>query len=372
MWMDVHRFALSMFGGMVGAACAEGAELGKGAELKKSGPQLGPALNELQVIGSHNSYHIASPPGLFAKLVEKHGVAESWNYTHPALVRQLDGGVRQFELDIFADPKGGLFSSPLARTLVVGDEGKELSFSKESLAAPGFKVLHIPDIDCWSNAPTLVIALRQMADWSGRNPRHLPVMILLECKDRRQGELPTVPVTISRALLMDLEKEILSVMPVERIITPDDVRGGEATLREGVMKRGWPDVDSLRGKFFFALDNTDAIRDRYLETNPSLEGRLLFVSGPTADAPSAAWFKCNDPVAEQRRIRELVKAGFLVRTRAETNKPDPEMREKAFESGAQWISTDYFGGEGDYRVGFGKDGLVRRNPAFGAGGGVKP
>jgi len=331
-----------------------------------------PALNQVQVIGSHNSYHIAPPPKLFTKMVEIHSGAKSWNYTHPPLARQLEAGVRQFELDIFADPKGGLFATPYARMLMEQDEAKNLPDHSESLAKPGFKVLHIPDIDCWSNAPTLVIALREMDEWSQRNPRHLPIMVLLECKDQKQGPLPTTPVTLNRSLLMDLEKEILSVIPAERILKPDDVRGDERTLREGVMKHGWPGIDSLRGKFFFALDNTNVVRDRYLEGNPSLEGRLIFISGPSPDAPSAAWFKCNDPISEQQTIRDLVKAGFLVRTRADTNKPNTRMKEKAFESGAQWISTDYFLDGSEGRVSFGNDGLVRKNPAMGLQGGVEP
>lgn len=331
-----------------------------------------PTLNQVQVIGSHNSYHIAPPPKLFAKMVEIHGGAKSWNYTHPPLARQLDVGVRQFELDIFADPKGGLFATPYARKLIERDEVKDLPDHAESLAKPGFKVLHIPDIDCWSNAPTLVIALREMDEWSRRNPRHLPIMVLLECKDQKQEPLPTTPVALSRPLLMDLEKEILSVIPKDRILKPDDVRGDELTLREGVMKHGWPGIDSLRGKFIFALDNTNAVRDRYLEGNPSLEGRLIFVSGPSTDAASAAWFKCNDPISEQQTIRDLVKAGFLVRTRADTNKPNARMREKAFESGAQWISTDYFSEGAKGRVSFEGDGLVRGNPVFGVTDVVKP
>jgi hypothetical protein len=351
------RFPISVIAAVFAVTCATGV--------------AGPALNQMQVIGSHNSYHIASPPKLFAKIVGINSAAKSLNYTHPPLASQLEGGVRQFELDIFADSKGGLFASPFALTMMDQDEMKDLHFKPELLAEPGFKVLHMPDIDCWSSTPTLVIALRQMMEWSGRNPRHLPIMILLECKYQKQGALPTNPETISRPLLMDLEKEILSVIPADRILKPDDVRGDEATLRAGVMKRGWPEIDSLRGKFFFALDNTDEVRDRYLEGNPSLEGRLIFVSGPSADAPSAAWFKCNDPGSEQQEIRDLVKAGFLVRTRADTNKPNPKMREKAFESGAQWISTDYFG-EGNYRVEFEGKGLVRANPVLGSSEEVKP
>lgn len=332
-----------------------------------------PTLNQIQVIGSHNSYHIASPPQLFEKILEINSGAKSWNYTHPPLARQLELGVRQFELDIFADSRGGLFSSPHALKLVGKDEADKIPHSSELLSRPGFKVLHIPDIDCWSNAPTLVMALRQMFEWSEKNPRHLPIMILVECKDQKQqGTLPTTPELLGRSLLMDLEKEILSVIPAGRILKPDDARGDQPTLREGVIKNGWPGIDSLRGKFFFALDNTDRIRDRYLEGNPSLEGRLLFTSAPSSADPSAAWFKCNDPILEQQQIRDLVKAGFLVRTRADTNKPNPEMRKKSFQSGAQWISTDYFDGGAEYRVVFGENRLVRSNPMFDLNDNVEP
>ncbi|GAA5121845.1 phosphatidylinositol-specific phospholipase C1-like protein [Luteolibacter yonseiensis] len=331
-----------------------------------------PALNQIQVIGSHNSYHIASPPELFAKIVESNPGAKSWNYTHPPLANQLDGGVRQFELDIFADSKGGLFASPQALELAGKNEAKAIPHQPDLLSKPGFKVFHIPDIDCWSNAPTLVLALRQMFEWSGRNPKHLPVMILVECKDQKEKTSPTVPETLNRSLLMDLEKEILSVIPADRILKPDDVRGGKPTLRESVIKQGWPGIESLRGKFIFALDNTDRTRDLYLEGNPSLEGRLLFVSAPSSGDPAAAWFKCNDPIREQEKIRDLVKAGFLVRTRADTNKPDPEMRTKAFDSGAQWISTDHFDTGAEYHAGFGKKRLVRINPMSGSGDPVEP
>ena len=62
--------------------------------------------------------------------------------------------------------------------------------------------------------------------------------------------------------------------------------------------------------------------------------------------PAAAWFKINDPIADFDRIRRLVAAGFLVRTRADANtrqarSGDTTMRDKALSSGAQFISTDY-------------------------------
>src|SRR6202030_2864797 len=70
-------------------------------------------LNQIQVIGSHNSYHAGLAPsaaGGLRKLNPK--AADGAEYKHPALDAQLSSGVRQVEIDIFADTKGGLYSRP--------------------------------------------------------------------------------------------------------------------------------------------------------------------------------------------------------------------------------------------------------------------
>src|SRR5690349_8414894 len=67
-------------------------------------------LNDVQLVGTHNSYHVA-PSGLLFDLVSSvSSAAANTNYTHPSLARQLsDQGVRQLELDVWADPSGTLW-----------------------------------------------------------------------------------------------------------------------------------------------------------------------------------------------------------------------------------------------------------------------
>jgi hypothetical protein len=76
-------------------------------------------LNEVQYIGTHNSYHIA-PGDAVALEMLRSGYAQSkeWpaarlieatDYTHPALSIQLRLGLRLFELDVHDDPEGGRF-----------------------------------------------------------------------------------------------------------------------------------------------------------------------------------------------------------------------------------------------------------------------
>src|SRR5438445_9299564 len=70
-------------------------------------------INQIQVIGSHNSYHAGLLPGVRAFLAkEKPENLRGLDYAHQPLNQQFDGGVRQIELDVFADSKGGRYVHP--------------------------------------------------------------------------------------------------------------------------------------------------------------------------------------------------------------------------------------------------------------------
>lgn len=326
------------------------------------------SLNDIQVIGSHNSYHKAPPEAVMDVITKFNKNAAEWNYTHPSLTEQLEKyGIRQFEFDIYADPDGGLYASPLAVKLASLARKEIPAFDPEGLLKkPGFKMLHVPDIDCWSTTPTLTLALEELSNWSKANPNHLPVMVLVECKDQAHPPLPTRPLPFTREVLLELEKEILNIIPPSRILRPDDVRKGEKSLPDSLKKHGWPSVESLRGKFIFTLDNTNKVRDHYLDTNPALEERLMFASASSVDEAYAAWFKRNDPVREFDDIQALVKSGFIVRTRADTGAENPLMREKAIASGAQWVSADHITAEGKAPpLYFEGNKRIRTNPLIG-------
>ena len=122
-----------------------------------------PRLNQLQVIGSHNSYHVAPQGAIRELIVSKNAQrAQGLDYTHPPLAEQFSRlGIRQVELDLYADPKGGLFASPAARSTVRA-LGKDAGVDPDLggvLRKPGMKVLHVPDVDYRTTAPTFVDAL---------------------------------------------------------------------------------------------------------------------------------------------------------------------------------------------------------------------
>jgi len=314
-------------------------------------------MNQIQSIGTHNSYHIAPTAkemkllGLFSK-----EAATAWDYTRKPLPEQLEDGLRHFEIDLFADPKGGLYAS--------SDAPKD-----DPMRRPGMKVLHVPKLDARSNHPTFKGALQAVQTWSEKNPEHVPVMILIELKNSHDVPFSPKPVVFDRKQMEEVEKEILSVFKREKIITPDRIRGKSTTLRESVLKGGWPGLSKMRGRVMFCLDNEGSHRDVYLEGNPSLEKRLLFVS-VDRDHPAAAWMKRNDPVGSFAEIQKLVKAGFLVRTRADANTKEARANDmsrarKAFASGAQFISTDFPNKVpriSEYEVTLPKKVVVRANP----------
>jgi hypothetical protein len=308
-----------------------------------------PRFNQIQVIGTHNSYHIAPVPsvlGMIAAAAPRQ--AEGLDYSHRPLAEQFSRlGIRQVELDVFADPKGGLFAEPSLRK-TLRNRGKDAGPDPDSdgrLRKPGLKVLHVQDVDFLTTAATFIDALKQVRAWSRANPRHVPILILVELKDELVFGLPTRPAKFGPAELDGVDAEILSVFDRSEILTPDRVRGRFATLPDAVRAQGWPVLDDVRGLVLFALDNDGALRDRYLEGHPALRGRLMFTSVASSH-PAAAWFKINDPIRDFDRIQELVRAGFLVRTRADADTREARanhamQRDKALASGAHFVSTDY-------------------------------
>ncbi|MBU6280693.1 right-handed parallel beta-helix repeat-containing protein [bacterium] len=303
-------------------------------------------LNDLQVLGTHNSYHVQVRPEIFG-LLEAYSkpLAESLEYSHRPLPQQFgELGIRAIELDVFADPAGGRYADPAgARFAGIPED------LRPNMVEAGMKVLHVQDIDYRSTCRTLKACLSLVRDWSDAHPGHAPIMIQIEAKD---DPIPdpydlgfVVPLPFGAAEFDALDAEIRSVLPDDKLITPDDVRGSHPTLEEAILQDGWPTLRESRGKVLFTLDNGGGYLEDYVSGHPSLSGRVLFVSAPRG-TPEAAFLKLNDPVGSQQAIRDAVAAGYIVRTRADgdtvqARTGDTTQREAALASGAHFVSTDY-------------------------------
>ncbi|HEX3569948.1 MAG TPA: phosphatidylinositol-specific phospholipase C1-like protein [Acidobacteriaceae bacterium] len=304
-------------------------------------------VNQIQVIGSHNSYHAGFAPSE-RKLLEAHHpkALRSLDYKHAPLADQLSSGVRQIEIDIFNDPDGGKFAHPAIVNMVAAAHlPADPDFDPDhEMEKPGFKVMHVQDLDERATCHTFVKCLTQVRDWSKQQPGHLPIFILVETKEGVPSEMPNAPKgdVFTPQIFDAVDAEIRSVFRPDEMITPDQVRGNSASLNEAIRTHGWPTLAQARGKVIFLLDQAHAA-PVYAQGHSSLRGRLIFTNSEPG-LPEAAFVEQNDGTKEA--IDALVKQGYLVRTRtdegteqARTN--DRTRLDRALSSGAQMLSTDY-------------------------------
>jgi hypothetical protein len=206
-------------------------------------------------------------------------------------------------------------------------------------------------VDTNSICHTFVECLQQLKAWSDSHPNHLPLTFDLELKtDALACALGGVCADEAKDWSLDrilnVDKEIRSVLSSDRLIVPDDVRRDGLTLEQSILRYGWPTLAASRGKFMFYFDNEPSTSIHQLYTangHESLQNRTVWTNSNEGSA-DAAFIKYNNPNVTE--IQRLVKKGYFVRTRAD----DPiatvlsrntSTRDNAFLSAAQIVSTDF-------------------------------
>lgn len=311
------------------------------ALLCAAGCQSPLRLNEIQVVGSHNSFKQPIDPSVMALITAVDAnLAASLDYSHLGLSVQLNRGIRKVELDVFVDPKGGLYESPQGLQAPAAKP-----YDTRSLALPGFKVMHIQDIDFRSHCPLMRGCLQQLISWSDDHPDHLPIYITINPKDD-VIDLPgfVKPLAFDDQAWNELDQALRQGLG-SQLFTPDEFRGDHLNLPAAI-KAGWPKLSAMRGRFIVVLDARAAHIKDYIKGHPALTGRAMFANA-LQGTPEAAIRIVNDPVGDFDLIQDLVREGYIVRTRSdsdtrEARTGDTTRRDRAFASGAQIISTDYY------------------------------
>jgi hypothetical protein len=265
-------------------------------------------FGRLRLLATHNSYRRAAGPVrlFYIGLVEPAWPARL-AYSHPPLYDQLEAGLRSFELDL-------------------------------RVRGQGFALAHVPLVDDRSHEPDFALALEELALWSDRNPGHVPIVLLLELVDDYSFLDPALRPWDGPAL--DRLDAALRAGLGRRLVEPDELRAGAASLFEAV-RRGWPELGSLRGRFLAILHKDEAYRALYTAGRPSLEGRAMLDCAPLP-SPDASADVLNDPVGDARAIRAESAEGILVRTRADADLVhSPALLAAALDSGARIVSTDF-------------------------------
>lgn len=175
-------------------------------------------LNDVQVLGTHNSYHVAPRPAL----------SSAWRYTHESLTQQLDLGARAVELDVHHDP--------ILRT---------------------WQVYHEPWVDPHSTCKCLMTCLRELARWSERNPGHSLLHIVVEPKYNIDAVNPFR--NGATAALRSLQDVFTAALPPGSLLTPAAVQGNATSMRAAISGAsgsmcGWPSARETRGGMMLILD----------------------------------------------------------------------------------------------------------------------
>lgn len=351
--------------------------------LLAAGPDSDDALkiNQIQMVGTHNSYHQPVDPRVLAwgapkvteaiaavlktlpenvrkTLVEQNfanrgipDIRQTLEYYEPALTAQLSAGIRSIELDLHNDPKGGLYSDPGGyKALRAQGVTDPLPMLQADMDKPGLKVLHMADIDFRTSCSTFRLCLTEMKLWSDQHPDHSPIFILIEPKI---GGL-TIPGTVDvpnfdAAAWDEFDRTIVETLGRDKVVAPDDVRGSHKTLEEAVLAGGWPTLAKARGKFLFLMLSPGAQLaglQGYLAGHDSLKGRMAFIDSEPG-MPHAAFVQDDNAMKDLARDERLVRQGYLVRVRAdidtvEARTNDTSRRDKSWATGAQIVSTDYY------------------------------
>ncbi|ADV48607.1 hypothetical protein Celal_1292 [Cellulophaga algicola DSM 14237] len=327
-------------------------------------------INQVQVIGSHNSYKQAIQPKLYKFLENRDttGSLSGLQYTHVSIPKQLDLGLRNLEIDVHADSKGGSYTNPKGLSVASDSE----VYDKDGkMNTAGFKVFHIIDIDFRTSVYTLKDCMLALRKWSNEHPKHTTVFITLEPKDKDMSVFGTKAEEFTAELFEALDTEIITYLGRDKIITPDMVRGEYSTLEQAVLNHNWPSIENGKGKFLFILDDNDNKKKLYKNEHPNLKGRVAFVND-VEGSPEAGVMIINDP--NTILIPKLVKKGYIVRTRADAGTKQARVNdysnfEAAKKSGAQIITTDYYLPstmfKSSYQVKFADDVYERKNPVTG-------
>jgi hypothetical protein len=280
--------------------------------------------------------------------------------------------VRQIELDIYADTEGGRYAHPKAPALVAaaGLPADPPEDPQGLMLKPGFKVMHVQDIDQRSVCQPFLACLKEVRTWSDAHPGHVPLFILVETKQGVSKDMKlTTPEPFTAYVFDALDAEIRSVFSPSQMITPDDVRGAYDTLNEAILSGHWPTLSASRGKVMFLMDQRP-VTEVYLQGHPSLRGRVIFTNSVPGQ-PDAAFLERNDgPAAE---ITALVRQGYLIRARTDADTrqaraDDTSTRDAMMASGAQILSTDYPASEpapfpGHFSVALPGSAVARCDPA---------
>ena len=278
----------------------------------------GTKLNELTVIGTHNSYQLLT----YFPRRALHGILyyatsksqyDKYDFEMDTLTQQLENGVRKLEIDIETVDDGEI----------------------------RFIVTHDPITDNVSSCYDFEKALEEIKMWSDNNPDHLPITVMIEPKKYVPAVNNMKSFKIEYANEFD---KIIREKMGDSLLTPNDMMGKYESLKEMRENDGWLPLEKTMGKVIFLLHESNVTED-YIKQDESVKSQAMFpmLRYEDRDKSYASFILDNKPHEALEHEEELIgRCNLIVRTRADSY---PECTEERYasanESKAQIITTDY-------------------------------
>lgn len=305
-------------------------------------------MNEIRVLASHNSYKI-QPTDRTMKFISRFKAmlgAENQpfqlSYSHVPIPEQLsDYHIRGLEFDVYNDPKGGRYFKHRLNFFIPKQRVREEKYKE--LKEPGFKIIHIPDIDYQTNYLTLSSALEELNTWSLLHPRHAPIFVNIELKGSALGDESRIlrffgykkAIPFDRISLLQMDSILKEKLTT--LYTTTEFRANEKTLQSRIKIHGWPTVGTVRGRVFVIIQGSG------VQFYPSDGGAFVYGN---IENPNCIFLLHDDPFQYEEQTKQM-RSTHIIRTRTdagtiEARANDYSRLKKAYEIGAQILSTDYY------------------------------
>jgi len=275
-------------------------------------------------VGMHNSYHISPSENTLGALIllGDTDTAAAINYTHPTLEAQFAAGLTTFEIDVFADPSGGLFKSP--GVVAIKTETVPSDYAT-IMSEPGFKVMLIQDVDIQTHCYTLASCIAKLMALS----RTKTTYVLLEIKTATPPFPEEAPFQPTTALKMD------------------DALWAALEAEVSAASSATPPIKFLLDGEDDSADYIAYVAGKATPTKVLVPNLEDMTAVPTGWSKTDTYVSCNDvtvagPCALGSTAKELVEADYLVRAISDGFPNWKSARASAtLASGAQIIHTDY-------------------------------
>lgn len=280
----------------------------------------GVKLNEIAILGTHNSYQrLATAETRFAMNIvdtitfKKLGL-NTFDFEMDTLTEQLEMGVRNVEIDI--------------ETLDKDDKIE-------------FKVTHNSIVDNASSAYDFTKALQEIKMWSDNNPRHIPVIVIVEPKSF------VIEINGMKKFSLEYAKELDKIVEEtlgDSLLTPEDMLRDYQSFKEMRENDDWISLKEAQGKILVLLHDCD-VTESYIALDESIRTQKMFpmLRYDDRNETYTSFILENDAFrANERKAENINESNLIVRTRADVYPNYSDERYEVIETcGSQIITTDF-------------------------------